>query len=222
MEYMIDLIRSEFELAQYKQLDKEGLLWKHKDYNDFWQICVVEGDFDIDVLQEQIFADLTPLRKDIPESEKSTSLLILQLVHDVKGKEPQQVIDVENNVYYFKKYVIQFTREDWEATRQVIPADFQNLGQVLMRPDVFEHIKHDENNPYRLLYTIAHKLPFVMMQAERRDYNPIPALVFDVDLQPIFAWTEEMMDMTGRNVSDEELIAAKAAINSFINAEENE
>lgn len=222
MDYMIDLIRSEFELAQYKQLDKEGLMWRHKVYNDFWLICIVEGDLDIDALQEQIFADLTPLRKDNPESEKSTSLLILQLVHDANEKEPQQVIDIENNVYYFKKYVIQFTREDWEATRQSIPADFQNLGQVLMRPDVFEHIKHDENNPYRLLYTIAHKLPFVMMQAERRDYNPIPAFVFDTELQPIFAWTEGVMDMTGRNVSDEELIAAKAAINSFIKAEGNE
>lgn len=222
MEYLINLIRSEFEVAQYLPLDKEGLWWKHEDYNDFWLICPVEGDYDLEALQEQIYADLAPLRKDYPESEKSTSLLILQLVKDHCRKNPQQIIDVENNVYYFKKYVIQFTPEDWKATQQAIPTDFQNLGQMLMRPDVFEQIKSDENSPFYLLYTIAHKLPFVMMKAERRDYNPTPAFAFNAELQPVFALTEGVSDMVGRNASDEELIAAKAMVTRYINTEGNE
>ena len=60
------------------------------------------------------------------------------------------------------------------------------------------------------------------MKAERRDYNPTPAFAFNAELQPVFALTEGVSDMVGRNASDEELIAAKAMVTRFINTEGNE
>lgn len=222
MEHLIDLIRSEFELAQYHPIDEKGLLWQHGYFNDFWVICEMEDEYQLEELQERIYGDLATLRKNHPESEKSTSLLILHHLNNDNGKNLQQVIESENNVYYFKKYIIQYTSNEWMVAKGLLPENHHGLGQVLMQPDVFEQIRSNENSPFRLLYTVAHKLPFVMMKAERKEYNPNPTFDISADLQSVFAWVEAFPDMAGRTPIDNEIQAAKAAIESWINAEEDE
>lgn len=222
MEHLIDLIRREFELAQYHPIDENGLLWQHEDFNDFWVICEMEDEYQLEELQERIYSDLATLRKSLPESEKSTSLLILHHLNNDSGKNLQQVIESENNVYYFKKYIIQYTSDEWMAAKGLLPENHQGLGHVLMQPNVFEQIRASENSPCRLLYTVAHKLPFVMMKVERQEYNPNPIFNIKADLQPVFEWVEAFPDMTGRTPKDNEIQAANAAIENWINVEENE
>lgn len=222
MEHLIDLIRSEFGLAKYYPIDDNGLLWKHGDFNDFWVICEIVGEFNLEELQERIYNELETYRKNLPESEKSTSLLILHHLNNNSEMNLQQVIEGENNVYYFKKYIIQFTSEEWIAAKNILSDNHQGLGQVLMQPNVFDQIRSNDNSPYRLLYTVAHKLPFVMMKAERKEYNPNPTFDISADLQPVFEWVEAFPDMTGRTPKDDEIQEANAAIESWINAEENE
>ena len=105
MENLIDLINNEFKIARYEEMGQG--IWKHQVYNDFWVIVSIKGDYELDKLQEDIFARADSVRKEFPSSEKSTSLLIVQQVGNNAEKNPQKVIEDENNVYYFKKYVIQ-------------------------------------------------------------------------------------------------------------------
>lgn len=219
MEHLIDLINSEFVTARYESLG--GGLWKHKTYNDFWQIVQVEGDYDLDKMQEDIFAGLESFRKDYPSSEKCTSMLIVQRVKD-EEKKPQRMIEDENNVYYFKKYVIQYTEEEWNEAKKMLSDEGRSLGELLMQTEVFERVKHDEKSANRLLYTVAHKLPFIMMRAERKPYDPNPTITVDAGLQSLFERIEDFKDMEGRTATDEELAAASVFIDQWINEESNE
>ena len=220
MENLIDLINHEFETAQYVELSDK--IWKHEKYNDFWVILSVEGDYDLDKLQEDVFAGLEGLRRDFPSSEKSTSMLIVQRVGDEATKDPQRVIADENNVYYFKKYVIQYTEEEWKEANKLLTNDGRSLGELLMQPEVFERVKQDEKSANRLLYTVAHKLPFIMMRAERKPYDPNPTITVDAGLQCLYERIENFKDMEGRTATDEELAAATAFIDQWINEESNE
>lgn len=135
MENLIDLIYNEFKIAQYDEIGRG--VWKHHVYNDFWVIVNIDGDYELDELQEDIFACLDGIRKDFPSSEKSTSLLIVQQVGSNEEKNPQKVIEDENNVYYFKKYVIQYTESEWNAAMSLIDETIC-LGELLMETEVFE------------------------------------------------------------------------------------
>lgn len=220
MENLIDLINSEFQNAQYAPIGDR--IWKHSVHSDFWVIKEVIGDYDLEGLQEEVFACLAGMRKDYPESEKNTSLLILQKVETAEIKNPQQVIEDENDVYYFKKYVIQYTDAEWDTAKGVVLQEGVGLGQLLMNTGVFEAIKRDKNSANHLLYTVAHKLPFVMMQAERRPYDPNPRITVDAGLQGLFERIENFRNMEGRNATEEDLTAASAFIDQWINEDRDE
>ena len=222
MEHLINLIRSEFEIAQYFPLDDKGLLWKHKEYSDFWIICEIKGEFELEGLQEQIYGDLASLRKDFPECEKSMSLLILNHQEKTEDRNLKQVIDGENNVYYFKKYIIQYTTDEWTSVKDLLPAGYRNLGNMLMDSDIFEQVRNSDNSPYHLLYTVAHKLPFVMMKVERKEYNPNPVFIINQELQSVFLLEEGLPDLSGRTPSEEDIQAANDAIDSWIKAAHHE
>ena len=70
MEHLIDLINHEFSVANYESLGNG--LWKHRIHNDFWLIAQIEGDYDLEKLQEEMYEKLVTFRKDYPSSEKST------------------------------------------------------------------------------------------------------------------------------------------------------
>lgn len=212
---MIDLITYEFKMAGYGQLSDR--IWKHKEYNDFWMIYPICGLYDVEELQEQVYSNLEIFRKKFPESEKSFSLLILQQIEEEKMRNHQKVIDDENDIYYFKKYVIQYTDDEWKAAQTLTDKDFKGLGELLMRTSVFELVKKDENSPFNLLYTIAHKLPFVMMHVERKEYDPNPVISISPELQPLFEWIESLPDMEDKNPSNDELQAAHYVIDQLIN-----
>lgn len=219
MEHLIDLIYNEFKIAQYDEIGT-GIL-KHHVYNDFWVIVNIDGDYELDELQEDIFARLDGMRKDFPSSEKSTSLLIIQRVGSNAGKKPKKVIEDENNVYYFKKYVIQYTESEWNEAKMLID-EGRSLGELLMETEVFEQVKQNMNSANKLLYMVAHKLPFIMMQAERRPYDPNPNIVVSAELQHLLERIDEFRDMQGRNATEDELIEASTFIDQWINEGNNE
>lgn len=219
MEHLIDLISQEFTLAKYNYL--EGGIWKHSIHNDFWVIVLVEGDYDLEKLQEEKYESLEKFRMDYPSSEKSTSLLILQLLHNDYEKNYKRVIDDENNVFYFKKYVIQYSEAEWIEAMSLLE-NGQSLGKILMQTDVFERVKQDANSGNALLYTVAHKLPFIMMRAERKSYAPNPSFSFNEDLQPLFESIEQFPDMHGKTPNVNELMVASQFIDQLIKNENNE
>lgn len=219
MENLIDLIYNEFKIAQYEEIGRG--IWKHQVYNDFWVIVNLDGDYELDKLQEEIFARLDGVRKEYPSSEKSTSLLIIQWVGSNEEKNPQRVIEDENNVYYFKKYVIQYTESEWNEAKSLID-ETRSLGELLMETEVFEQVKQNVNSANKLLYTVAHKLPFIMMRAERKPYDPNPNITVGADLQHLLERIDEFRDMQGRNATEDELIEASTFIDKWINEGNNE
>lgn len=220
MEHMIELINSEFAKAGYEALT--NWFWKHREFNDFWTICTICGDYNIDELQEKVYNNLDSFRKTFPESEKSTSLLILQNLDDEAQRNYQKVIDAENNIYFFKKYVIQYTDNEWGAAHSLISQGFNGLGELLMKTEVFEKVKLHDNSPYNLLYNIAHKLPFVMMHVERKEYDPNPIININEELLSLFNWIEELPDMVGINPDNAEIEAAQTAIDQWISNNNHE
>ena len=219
MENLIDLIHNEFKIAQYEEIGQR--IWKHLEYNDFWVTVNLEGEYELDKLQEDIFASLEGVRKDFPSSEKSTSLLIIQRVGSIAEKNPHRVIEDENNVYYFKKYVIQYTEVEWNEVKNLID-EGRSLGELLMETEVFEQLKQNVNSANRLLYTVGHKLPFIMMRAERKPYDPNPNITVGAELQHLLERIDEFRDMQGRNATEDELIEASTFIDQWINEGNNE
>lgn len=132
------------------------------------------------------------------------------------------MIDDENNIYFYKKYVIQYTDDEWDSAHSMITQGYSGLGDLLMKTEVFEQVKQQNNSPYHLLYTIAHKLPFVMMHVERKEYNPNPVININEELQSLFNWIEELPDMVGRNPDNAEIEAAQTAIDQWISNNNHE
>ncbi|MBR1461766.1 MAG: hypothetical protein IJ604_00075 [Prevotella sp.] len=217
---MIDLISREFEIAGYRLIG-EGL-WKHEQFCDYWKVCTVNGITQLEPLQEQVYLELEGLRREQPESEKCTSLLILRNVEQETDKDLRRVIDEENNSYYFKKYVIEFTSQEWDASLEKIPADYQDLGTLLMNTAVFDHLKHHEDSPYFLLYKIAHKLPFCMMRAEKKPYTPNEPISVRDDLKETLDWIEALPDPVNSAPSQEELEAAERVIDELLRKAKDE
>lgn len=216
MENLTDLINQEFEKAGYRSDD--GILWKHQNYMDFWFVVTKEGDYELSPLQEAVYSNLEGVRNQEPEMEKNTSLLILNLV-DEAGKNKQRIIEDENDVYVFKKYVIQYTWKEWEDIREIIEGEGVPFEELLMRADLFESMKADHNGSLSLLYTIAHKLPFVTMRVTKKEYEISNEVKVPEDMQELLAWVDSVRPPESKTVKEEEINAIKDTIASIITEE---
>ena len=70
----------------------------------------------------------------------------------------------------------------------------QPLVSLLMQDSVFKHLKEEKGNdgPYSLLYSIAHKLPFITMDVQRSEYK-MDELFFDSpEQQELNDWLEQL------------------------------
>ena len=211
---MTDLIFQEFEKAGYRS--KDGLIWKHQTYMDFWIVVCVEGEFNLSKLQEEFYEKLTAEREQEPEMEKNTSLLILNLV-DEAGKNRQRIIEDENDVYVYKKYVIQYTRQEWDDLKVLMNHEGVPYGELLMRADLFEKMRSDHNGSMSLFYTIAHKLPFVTMTVTKKDYEISEEVHVQADLEGLLTWVDSIGTPERKTASEGEINAVKNAIASMIN-----
>ena len=169
MKMLIHLVENEFARAGYTQLT-EGL-WVNSEQTDFWLVCVLQGDYQLKEFQEQLLSDYASLFSEYKLMEKNTSLLLLNEVEYAVDKKPGKVVADENDPYDFKKYIIQYTQDEWKQAK-VFLEEKESLANVLMQPDIFAKLKKDGvNSPVALLYTIAHKLPFVMMPVEHKEFQ---------------------------------------------------
>jgi len=134
----------------------------------------------------------------------------------------RKVIEEENDVFYFKKYVIEYTDKEWEEAKTVLPVDYQGLGLLLMYSDVFDHVKAHKDSPYSLLYQVAHKLPFTMMRAEKKSYEPVQDIRVDETLLATFQWVESLSDPVAENPTEEEVLVASDAIDVYLTSIVNE
>lgn len=178
---MIDLILKEFKCAGYEKLsisDNNLLVLKHKSKSDFW---IIVNDFDLEN-QSDFYVKNQILFHTYKEAEKNTSLLILKVSEQINDSEKEWRIEVENNQFYFKKYVLYYSEEDKNSLLTILENnEVKQISSFLMIKNNFDELKKekDEKGPYTLLYSIAHKLPFIMMKITKVDYkmeDPIASL----------------------------------------------
>ena len=79
------------------------------------------------------------------------------------------IIEIENDPFYFKKYVLAYTTKSSKETIEKISPE--NFSSMLMQPKSFKALKDEAevSDPYHLLYSIAHKLPFLMTDVQVQD-----------------------------------------------------
>ncbi|NRN30740.1 ABC-three component system middle component 1 [Photorhabdus heterorhabditis] len=104
-----------------------------------------------------------------PALEKNINLLIVWNTDSNKVLASKLVHHIEEDSYFFKKHVLPFTTEEFEALRQQI--DIHGFGTVfresITTPGTFTEYKshYREGGWQSLLYRLAIKLPFIAVNS---------------------------------------------------------
>ena len=153
--------------------DLNFIVLKHSVYNDFW---ILTSEFDINERQKQLSAVYNDnVCSEYPSALKNTSLLYVKKQNTVDlDKEDKCIIEVENNSYHFKKYVLAFTDAAFNNFIKLfeIRKNEFSISKELMKKDNFEKLKEENSfGPYHLLYSIAHKLPFAVIDVMLKKFD---------------------------------------------------
>lgn len=153
--------------------DLNFIVLKHSVYNDFW---ILTSEFDINERQKQLSAVYNDnVCSEYPSALKNTSLLYVKKQNTVDlDKEDKCIIEVENNPYHFKKYVLAYTDaafNNFIKLFEIRKKEF-SISKELMKKDNFEKLKEENSfGPYHLLYSIAHKLPFAVIDVMLKKFD---------------------------------------------------
>lgn len=167
---MLDIILNEFHLNGYADIgNDDGLFFlKHIDFDDFWIIS--SREFELSGQDEMYELYISRFATDYPTIRKNTSLVILA----VEGQNtPEEIVAIENDPFLFKKYYLSYSEASEEELKDILSDSsgcYQKIEDLMVRSDVFSQLKSEPTEGgYRLLYTIAHKLPIlpVMVNQEK-------------------------------------------------------
>ncbi|MDX1699164.1 MAG: ABC-three component system middle component 1 [Melioribacteraceae bacterium] len=148
-----------------------GELYQNSQIDVFYYWLVVHTDTLtpelISSLQDEYFDECKKV-VDSPSFNKNTSLLILYETN------PLEIIKglvqlIEEDPYQFKKYVIPYTNEALSDLKDQVKTEiYENLKLLISDNSVFQDYKSDYNNYNwrHLLYSVAHKLPFLELLIE--------------------------------------------------------
>ncbi len=169
---MIKYIHSLFLQSGYEDMfqAEDRLCMKHKLYKDYW-IVYATDNFDLES-QTELLEWSNKILSDIKESEKNKTLLILWKFDEERVNENilDKIIKIENDRFYFKKYVLSYTEKCWNAYQDL---KITNIQDVLMDKKYFDKLKEEtvtnDFGAYHLLYSMAHKLPFLMTNVTHTD-----------------------------------------------------
>lgn len=153
--------------AGYGIIASDGnIIMKHREYGDFWIIhqCI---DFELEE-QNAIYESYRNIFVDYKDADKNTSLLIIINVELADDTLKKRIIDIENDPFLFKKYVLVYNENDWEELLKVIAG--KEVSKLIMEREAFRKLKEEDLQDgigcYHLLYSIAHKLPFMMANVQ--------------------------------------------------------
>lgn len=154
------------------------IVLKHSVYNDFW---ILSSEFDLKERQKllsTVYED--NVCAEFSSALKNTSLLYAKKQNTVDlDKEDKCIIEIENNPYHFKKYVLAYTDaafNDFVRLFNVKDGGFA-VSTILMEKGNFDKLKEEKSfGPFHLLYSLAHKLPFAVVDViQKKFYSGVPA-----------------------------------------------
>lgn len=169
METIEELICSEFIKAGYSGIGEFDYppVFSNVDNSDFWLIV---SDYDIDVEYQKKLADTYGNITDAYiAAAKNTSVLVLKKVEQIDDVYKNWAVGIENDKFYFKKYVLLYTDAAFAKLKNEVLADKDKcLSDYLVDTKVFENLKADSSDgAFSLLYGIAHKLPFLLVKMQK-------------------------------------------------------
>ena len=188
METFKDIIFNEFITWGYSQvatIDKMSL-FKSNTAIDYWLVSPQKFDLNN---QKALFDEVCKLSDNLLFIEKNISFLILaDFCSEIwNGVD---IVKMENDKAYFKKYILSYTENASNDIIKIMQSkSIQSIADLLMDNATFEKAEKaiDEISSDTLLYTIAHKLPFIpikVMPKERVQTNLIfskPKLLEELD-----------------------------------------
>lgn len=180
-----------FKQFNYEVVDEDDHISfiKHKDHADFWIIKDPMTEFRLEE-QETIADKAKATFGQHKEAAKNTSLLVLLEVDQIREDILDTIIEIENDPFYFKKYALAYTKSSKETIETFSPESFSS---ILMLPEQFQALKDEKESsgPYHLLYSIAHKLPFIMTDMKKNDPTLLSnQYIPSEELQDAFDWMQ--------------------------------
>lgn len=159
---MLRIILKEFEINGYVLLNSSDDLFylKHRDYDDFWIVC--NKEFNLDSQSDIYEQYLAMFATSFPTIKKNTSLVIL----GAEGaKTPGQIVEIENDPYFFKKYYLAYSQDALKGLISLLKTQdgsVKSVEAMMVTPEAFTQLKEEPSEGgYHLLYAIAHKLPIL-------------------------------------------------------------
>lgn len=177
---MLEIINKIFEINKFtRQEIQNGYLYFCDESSNKEAFWLVLEEKEIEKLIEKQ-SELFDACKKVclsPALDKNISILILWntggKIEIQKMKE--HIISVEEDQYYFKKYVLYFSDEELQDLKSKLGnASISGFMQEqLVSPNTFAKYKEDSINQSQtwqtLLYRIAMKLPFIKVEVEKKE-----------------------------------------------------
>ena len=165
METIRQFIESLFKEEKYTNIESDSSfsICSNSENNDFW---IIVENFNYEE-QDKLFDGYKKImdEKNTMPYEKNTSVLCIKQFQS--DDDLEKAVVIENDPFYFKKYVLLYSIEDWN---RLCLLGLSNIKQLIMNADVFKKFKENEQfHYYELLYKIAHKLPFLRIERNNVD-----------------------------------------------------
>lgn len=127
---------------------------------------VVEGDLDKNVLDEIVgICSNAEGNGKIPKGYKSNWILILitSIEGSLSWEQRKQVLFIEENKFFCRKYVIWYNDEEKQNVEQLCGKDYsaENINQIIGNYEFFCDFKKSDESGYGCLSRIFIKLPFL-------------------------------------------------------------
>lgn len=143
------------------------VIFKHKAFEDFWAVSFV--GFSLSQQHDLYEATVKRIAEKYPYAPKNTSLLVLS---DLAKEHltTDQVVELEKDPFFFKKYFLPYSDELAHQLLELMEIkQVETISDLIMLPESFNALNEEENyGMYHLLYSIAHKLPFIPIKGEQK------------------------------------------------------
>ena len=191
MRTILEIICSEFVRWGYslkREFDGNILFASNVGF-DYWIVC---SNIDVIQIQKSLYDKLEEFKCEFDYIEKNITLLLL--IDNEGDLKRIDTIKVENNKSYFKKFVLQYTEKSVSELINILTENkVDSIADLLLSEQYFTHLKNDLHtlNGVTLLYSIAHKLPFIPIKSITKEKSKINLNFSSQELDDLFEWVNQ-------------------------------
>jgi|GEM_PF-902374 len=195
METINDIILNEFRVCGYNKVaDIDGRSFMSATFGtDYWLVSSnIDDVADIDK-QLQLYNNVIEQKNGRKFVEKNLSLLLLVNM-DEKNNIDTDFVQIENDKFYFKKYVLKYNQESVNGLIEMMKQNHvQNISPLLLNDSNFEQLRETANtlSAISLLYSIAHKLTFIPIPSSSKPREDMELNLNSSELQDLLDWVND-------------------------------